>query len=254
MVCGKKHLTEEDLQAVRQLRKTISVASETSNELSNALGAMTSYFLKIDDYTKTRNKLVNEIKNLDRDIEKEEDNYRKLDSYLRSIPDNEDVAKALEQRDNYKKQHIDLISKRAKEEERLKNNTKVRDEEDKKLRALTAKKTELTDFIRKRDFCESCIKTMKESMREILDECRVSIQNETFRIFDNLIWKKDAFSKVEILENYSFRLLDKYGNQTLGSCSAAETALLALSFTLALQLVSKHDSLLLLSAKHEKSV
>ena len=39
-----------------------------------------------------------------------------------------------------------------KEEERLKNNTKVRDEEDKKLRALTAKKTELTDFIRKRDF------------------------------------------------------------------------------------------------------
>lgn len=244
LVCGKKHLTEEDLQAVRQLRKTISVASETSNELSNALGAMTSYFLKIDDYTKTRNKLVNEIKNLDRDIEKEEDNYRKLDSYLRSIPDNEDVAKALEQRDNYKKQHIDLISKRAKEEERLKNNTKVRDEEDKKLRALTAKKTELTDFIRKRDFCESCIKTMKESMREILDECRVSIQNETFRIFDNLIWKKDAFSKVEILENYSFRLLDKYGNQTLGSCSAAETALLALSFTLALQLVSKHDSLL----------
>ena len=77
-----------------------------------------------------------------------------------------------------------------------------------------------------------------------MDECRVSIQNETFRIFDNLIWKKDAFSKVEILENYSFRLLDKYGNQTLGSCSAAETALLALSFTLALQLVSKHDSLL----------
>ena len=72
----------------------------------------------------------------------------------------------------------------------------------------------------------------------------MAIQEETFEIFNNLIWKEDAFSKVEILENYSFRLLDKYGNQTLGSCSAAETALLALSFTLALQDVSKHDALL----------
>ena len=49
---------------------------------------------------------------------------------------------------------------------------------------------------------------------------------------------------MEILEDYTFRLLDKYGSQTLGSCSAAERALLALSFTLALQKVSMHDSLL----------
>lgn len=62
--------------------------------------------------------------------------------------------------------------------------------------------------------------------------------------FSKLLWKKDAFSKVEILEDYTFRLLDVYGSQTLGSCSAAERALLALSFTLALQKVSMHDSLL----------
>ena len=67
---------------------------------------------------------------------------------------------------------------------------------------------------------------------------------ETFNTFTNLLWKKDAFMKVEILEDYKFRLLDNYGNQTLGSCSAAERALLALSFTLALQKVSMHDSLL----------
>ena len=59
-----------------------------------------------------------------------------------------------------------------------------------------------------------------------------------------LLWKKNAFSKVEILEDYTFRLLDNYGTQTLGSCSAAERALLALSFTIALQKTSGHDSLL----------
>ena len=67
---------------------------------------------------------------------------------------------------------------------------------------------------------------------------------ETLNTFTKLLWKKDAFSKVEILEDYTFRLLDNYGSQTLGSCSAAERALLALSFTLALQKVSMHDSLL----------
>ena len=244
LVCGKKHLTDEDLEAVRKLRKSISVASETSNELSNVLGAMTSFFEKIKDYESEKDKLVGEIKKICRNIEKEDENYKKLDAYIRSIPDNEEIGKALEQRDKYKELYVQLIGNKAKEEENKKRNEKAKEEEDKKLRALTAKKKELAEFIRKRDFCESCIKTMKESMNEILDECRIAIQNETFRIFDNLIWKEDTFLKVEILENYSFRLLDKYGNQTLGSCSAAETALLALSFTLALQNVSKHDSLL----------
>lgn len=244
LVCGKKHLSEDDLEAVRKLRKTITVASETSNELSNALGAMTSYFQKVDAYVAAKTKLIGEVNSIKKDIEQEDENYKKLDAYLRSIPDNEDVAKALEGRDQYKSLYKALVGNLAKEEEKKKQNEKAKEEEDKKLRALTAKKTELKEYLRKKDFCEVCIKTMKESMHEILDECRVSIQDETFLIFDRLIWKVGSFSKVEILENYTFRLLDKYGNQALGSCSAAETALLALSFTLALQQVSKHDSLL----------
>lgn len=244
LVCGKKHLTYEDLEAVKKLRKSISVASETSNELSQSLGSMTLYFKQIEGFEKERTKLVYEIRNIKKDIEREDEHYKSIDDYLRSIPDNEGIKKALEQRDYYKKLYSELIGKKAKEEEKKKQNEKVKEEEDKRLRSLTAKKKELTEFIRKRDFCESCIKTMRESMTEILDECRTDIQDETFRIFDSLVWKEDTFSKVEILENYSFRLLDRYGNQTLGSCSAAETALLALSFTLALQNVSKHDSLL----------
>ena len=78
----------------------------------------------------------------------------------------------------------------------------------------------------------------------MLAESRLEMENETFDTFSKLLWKKDAFSKVEILEDYTFRLLDNYGSQTLGSCSAAERALLALSFTLALQKVSMHESLL----------
>ena len=244
LICGKTHLSDEDIEAVKKLRNSITVASATSNELSNILGSMTSYFIKINDYTKYRDKLISEINKIQKDLESEDENRKKIDGYLRSIPDNQDIAKALGDRDEYKKTHDLLIERKVKEEQKKKQNESSKEEEDQKLRSFIAKRTELEGLLRKRDFCESCIKIMKESMQEILDECRMAIQEETFEIFNNLIWKEDAFSKVEILENYSFRLLDKYGNQTLGSCSAAETALLALSFTLALQDVSKHDALL----------
>lgn len=85
---------------------------------------------------------------------------------------------------------------------------------------------------------------MKETRLDLLEESRREMEQETFDTFSRLLWKKDSFSKVEIVEDYTFRLLDKYGSQTLGSCSASERALLALSFTLALQKVSMHDSLL----------
>lgn len=244
LICGKKHLSDEDIEAVRRLRNSITVASETSNDLSNALGSMTSYFNEVKEYMSLKERLISEINKINKDIESEDENYKNLNNYLRSIPNNEELAKALDDRDQYKTLYKDLIGKKAKEEEKKRQNEASKEEEEKKLRALISKVTELEEYMRKRDFCELCIKIMKESRQEILDECRITIQEETFRIFDALIWKDDDFSKVEILENYSFKLLDRYGNQTLGSCSAAETALLALSFTLALQNISKHDSLL----------
>lgn len=244
LVCGRKHLSDNEIEEVRKLRKTITVASETSNDLSNVLGAMTSYFSKINAFSQLKSNLTNEINRINNNIEKEESHRNRLESYIRSIPDSDDVAKYLDERDRFKRIKQNLLDKKIKEILKKEKNSNDLAIEDKKLHDLSAKNELVKEYIRKRDYCEMCINVLKESMHEILNECRVSIQEETFKIFSNLIWKKDTFSSVEILENYSFKLFDKYGSQALGSCSAAETALLALSFTLALQNVSKHDALL----------
>ena len=197
--------------------------------------------------------IIRDFEQLQKENEELQESVAELkDKNLRQLAEMDNIRKnALKQRQDYMKYKYegiagDLLGVLDNFDRCIKNieNESSKEEEDQKLRSFIAKRTELEGLLRKRDFCESCIKIMKESMQEILDECRMAIQEETFEIFNNLIWKEDAFSKVEILENYSFRLLDKYGNQTLGSCSAAETALLALSFTLALQDVSKHDALL----------
>jgi DNA sulfur modification protein DndD len=244
LVCGSKHLDEDSMDFVRKLKNTLAVASKTSNELSDALGAMHSYFAKVRQFTTGKDKLVKAIQSIQQKIEDEEEHHSKVSGYLNAIPNNEEISLAIQQRAEFKELYKTLIGKQATESKVKKEREQALVEADKKLRQLTAKKEALKDQIRRRDFCEHCKRIMKETMEEVLYECRKSIEKETFEIFDSLIWKDQTFTKVEILEDYSFRLLDRYGDQNLGSCSAAERALLALSFTLALQDVSKHDSLL----------
>jgi len=52
------------------------------------------------------------------------------------------------------------------------------------------------------------------------------------------------FSRIEIDEDFTFNLFDVYSEQCIGSCSAAERALLAIAFTISLQKASGHESLL----------
>ena len=167
-----------------------------------------------------------------------------IDQYLRTFTDKEAISNAIDTRNQFKKErdkHLGLIGR---EEQKIAELKKQFVEVNEELQKLLKKNSELEFVQKKIDFCKCCRKIIDETRDEILTECRKAMQTETFRIFERLVWKEDTFAKVEIGEDYTLRLYDTFGNQTLGSCSAAETALLALSFTLALQEISKHDSLL----------
>ena len=243
-ICDSDNLDDHSLEYVKELEHSLAVASATSAELNRSLGSLNSFLTKIREYKSQKERMVVEITDIRNDIKAKDDRYQKLQRYLKSVPDNEKITKALNQKDLYKKEAEKLIGKKAIEENNKKKLEESHQEEKKKLQLLISKQIELEEIERQKEFCENCSMIMKLCKEEILDECRKMIQDRTFEIFDKLIWKKDAFSKVEILDNYAFKLLDAYGTQALGSCSAAETALLALSFTLALQEVSNHDSLL----------
>ena len=137
-----------------------------------------------------------------------------------------------------------LLQKKGVEEEHKKKLDNDFYNQSKVLKSLIEKNKQLEKINQQAEYCKKCRNVLKETRLDLLEESRREMEQETFDAFSRLLWKKDTFSKVEILEDYTFRLLDKYGSQTLGSCSAAERALLALSFTLALQKVSMHDSLL----------
>ena len=144
----------------------------------------------------------------------------------------------------YKRKRDEIVAKKGVEEEHKKKLDEELYKQSKLLKVLIEKNNQLEKINQQAEYCKKCRNVLKETRLDLLEESRKEMEEETFDTFNRLLWKKDAFSKVEILEDYTFRLLDIYGSQTLGSCSAAERALLALSFTLALQKVSMHDSLL----------
>lgn len=242
-ICGSD-LDSEHVQHVLDILRKIDVSSNTSAELNRASSALVAMFEKMKSYPANRNMYRNQCQQATKRLEEAQNEYAELNKYLKTIPNTEEISKAIEQRDIHMRQRDDANQRLGKEKYILNQAKKaVEDAQDEFDKAVQSNNN-MGLYKKQMDFCRDCVRILTETKEEVLNECREEMQKETFEIFNKLIWKEDAFSKVNILEDYSFELLDKYGDQTLGSCSAAERALLALSFTIALQKTSGHDSLL----------
>lgn len=242
-VCGN-HLDTEHLQYVLSILHKLEVSSTTSAELNRASTALNAIIDSMKEYPKRKQRLIDQKKYLDSQIKKNEEEYEKLSKELRSIPNQDEIRKAIIEREDYRK-NINLLHERfGRENLLLEARTKAVAKAEKELDDAMRNNNRMDIYRRQLEFCTKGINLLDETLNEIIEECRKEMEIATFEIFNKLIWKKDTFSKVNILEDYSFELLDAYEQQTLGACSAAERALLALSFTIALQQTSGHDSLL----------
>ncbi|MFZ7137852.1 MAG: AAA family ATPase [archaeon] len=92
-----------------------------------------------------------------------------------------------------------------------------------------------------RDFCDTCIKCAEQIKQTIMKNVKEEIENKTSQQFLDLIWKKDTFEGVKIDENYNISVPHITGRESLGTLSAGETQVCALSFMAALNSVSGFD-------------
>ena len=242
-VCDQP-LSDHSFNFIDELKKELEVSSETSALLNKAVVFLRQYLAKIDDYQQKRDDMMEEIKNLRKQYNDYLEEEKQLNTYLMNIPNTEAISAAIQQKKEFKELRDTIVKKKGVEEAHKRELDNQYVAQDKKLKSLIDKNQQLEKINKQAEYCKKCRNILKETRLDLLAESRFEMENEPFDTFSKLLWKKDAFSKVEILEDYTFRLLDNYGSQTLGSCSAAERALLALSFTLALQKVSMHDSLL----------
>jgi len=71
-----------------------------------------------------------------------------------------------------------------------------------------------------------------------MEQIKCEIEKTTKNHFFELIWKKENYRDVRISEEYNISVLDQTGMEAIGSLSAGERQVLALSFMAALNTVS----------------
>lgn len=243
-ICGSTHLDDKHLEFVTNVLKRLEFSSKTSNELNKASVALQDIFKKISQYkTEVNNRRTSRlfIENKRNNLEEE---YKVLNDFMKNVSDSEKIKKAINDREVWSKTKDDLISKIAIESYNLDRTKDELEKAKNELDMALQKNKAYSKLQKQKRFCEDSILVLKRAMDEVLKDCRNELQERTFEIFNQLMWKKDTFKEVIIDEDYIFHLLNNFEEETLGSCSAAERGLLALSFTMALQEISQHDSLL----------
>lgn len=242
-ICNN-HLDSTAMRLVQEMLDSLEISSNVSAELNRSMTAMQAFETKLKGYKQRKESLFNELNSLDKAIEDLMEDYKTVTLYINSIPNQDKIVAAVSSRNEYIQIQKGCLVKQGAEELTLEGLRKDLEIAKKDLEKALSNNTKLQCVKEQIAYCELCSKILSETYTEILDECRKDMEKMTYDIFSKLIWKKDTFKEVEITEDYEFKLMNKYGDQTLGSCSAAERALLALSFTLALQYTSKHDAML----------
>jgi len=243
-LCGHDVDSKSEAQ-IKKLIEEIKLSPEDSKFLLDVEPLLHRIKLALSEYESDMKDLSHHIIKYEKELEEIEKKIGKIDKKLsgyklekvRSWHENRKIQEG--QRDKY----LQLIAEE-----------KVRkmgcEEEIKKLKQeweIGLKKEEKASKLRNdTGFCSKAHEIIKEAKEIIINEAREKIEEETQKLFFDLVWKSKTFKEINILETYDLELIHAMGYECLGSISAAERALLALSFTLALHDVSGFDSPLMI--------
>lgn len=239
---GSKELDCICMKNIESLIQNIEVTSEVSHLLVKIKGSLESLNDDALKYKEEKNKILAKLKYTNDNIVDLEEKINNIDSVLSSYTNKEEIKRVHEVRKNYE----NLINENQKKEgileERLSVSAKRCDDLKNQLDREMDKNARHSKILEAKRFCEKANKLAENMIADLMGEVRDDIGQVMKELFFRLVWKKNTFSDVVLDRNYSISLMHVDGYECLGTCSAAERELLALSFTLALHEVSGFEA------------
>lgn len=236
-ICGASLDDDEDKKKhLEELRKEVAVVTEGNIEgkieiphlLSEADESLNSLLECVSDITDIEDD-INEIERQLRDISKELEG--------KEIPEDVDVAQLEQQRSDIE----DRIRQMREELGQLRGEIEQQEQKVKDRREAwqeELEKEEKYDVLAKKiSFIDDAEDEMEEIRAEILNEVRNETQEYLNLYFNDLIWKDENYD-VELTDEYQVKVYGPSGEKKLGSLSAGERQVLALSFMSALSKIS----------------
>ncbi|QRN84661.1 AAA family ATPase [Clostridia bacterium] len=223
----QKFMSNVSIQKLTEIKNDIHrglEVSEYQNDKERIFGLLKEYQDKIDDLNAENDKLYNQISTVSE--------IKEIEIAMMQKRNNEDLVKLNSQKKGSYKTQLENLEK---------------EKTDKKKEYDQAIKDNSTcdDIKRHYDFVSDAREIIISIKNSIVTDVKSKMQKRTMEIFEELLWKKETYGRIELDDNFRLKLFHKRTNLScLHSCSAAEKELLALAFTIGLHEVSGYDNLL----------
>lgn len=235
------HLTEEAILHLEEILNENKISSATSNFLSCMISPLEVDLARAQEYVAQRDawrkRVIDTQKRKAENKAQLEENNRKLDAYGGDAG-TANVALWNRERDQAKGEvakcnkeiagHEAMIAMKSAEIAKLE---KQLSEYEKKSAIQEQQREEL-----------NVLKKMSDGFTKvrnaIVNETKKEMQEQTWKTFSSMIWKKNTFGSISIDDQYNVAVYDRQGHIMTDSASATEAMALAYAFTLSVHLVS----------------
>lgn len=243
LICGRD-MDEGEEKSVKGLLKQLELSTSISHLLVKMKSPLEEAVERCQKYPEEREALVEKEKSLTDELKQLRERFNKLDAFLKNYSDKDKIREMHEKRSRYQDLKKKNDEDRIKFEIMLSTAQKELTSIEAELATAIQNQADLAELEKKIAFTKKSLSIVNEIEQEMMDEVKEKMTVETMDIFERLDWKTETFDHIELDDSYNLELFDSFGYPMVGACSAAERALLALSFTLALQKVSGYDSML----------
>lgn len=229
---------------IEELLNRIQVSSETSNTLMRIRSELERTIVEAESYSREKKALLTRLRTVEDELKQCEMDLQTVDREIRAYQDKDQVRIWHEERKAHQAHFRHNSEKRAVTEYQLQRACAERDNVEEKRRKELTKAHECARLNQLITFASRAREVAAGIEAEMMDEVRVRMEQRTMDYFSRLIWKQGVYDHITLDGRYQLDLIHRDGYSCVGSCSAAERSLLALSFTLALHEVSGFNSLL----------
>lgn len=246
-LCGQP-INDDTLKFIESEIERLTHSNPVNELLFEIKGKVYELMEETKQFEQNRDILLEKRTNKKNYLDEVEANLSALTARMKSIPNREEIINDLDKRDTLEV-NLERLNQKLGIAFRNIEDYKVRaDEAEKRVSSAIETKLKDDEKARKLNAANKLYLYLTSSESEIIKEIRDEISKETFENFVNLIWKQNTYKDIIIDENYNVDLIQKDGMSAIGSTSAAERALLALSFTNAIHHVSGFDSPLVIDS------
>lgn len=237
-------LSKHEEDVIKRLIESFQVSSNTSHLLMEIRSELERIVNSAEKYPLEKNSLIEKHKRIKNQLDEVEAKLGDVDKRINRVSNKEEVKRKHNEREEHEELRQLNTEKIGVAKDQLTKAQMRKGQLDKDLEKALAKDAECSRIRQLIDFATKARNVIGSVEKDMMDEVRKKMEIRTTYYFMELIWKQNTYDRIVLNDEFQLDLIHKEGYSCVGTCSAAERCLLALSFTLALHEVSGFNSLL----------